>query len=137
MDPERFELQIPVVPSDIDELGHVNNVVYLRWIQEVSIAHWTSAASPEAQAALYWVVTRHEVDYLRPVLDGDSILARTWVGTARRRSFQRHTELVRTSDGKVVVRGLTFWCPIDAQTGRPTDPGPEVRERFSVPSPNP
>ena len=130
--PERFELPITVTPADIDRLGHVNNVVYLRWVQEAAVAHWNAAASEEARAALVWVVVRHEIDYKRPALLEDTVIARTWVGSAGRRSFERHTELVRATDGKLLARARTFWCPIDRGTGKVTEVSPEVRARFSV-----
>ena len=131
---QRFALSITVDPSDIDQLGHVNNVVYLRWVQEAAVAHWRAAASEADQATLLWVVVRHEIDYKRPALMGQKIVAHTWVGTATRRAFDRHTEFTRLDDGKVLARVRTVWCPIDAHTGKPTDVCPELRARFSVPS---
>jgi acyl-CoA thioester hydrolase len=129
---EVFELPIEVSASDIDQLGHVNNVTYVRWIQEVAIAHWTAAAAAEDQARVVWVVTRHEIDYMRAAFLEDKIVARTWVGGASRIAFQRHTEIVRASDNAVLAKAVTTWCAIDAGTGRPTDPGDAVRRRFSV-----
>ncbi|UCF41536.1 MAG: acyl-CoA thioesterase [Gemmatimonadota bacterium] len=131
-DPEHFELRIPVQPTDIDQLGHVNNVVYLRWVQDAAVAHWRDAAPKGDQEKLLWVVVRHEIDYQRPARPNDVILARTWVGEAIDRLFERHTELRRESDGKPLARARTLWCPIDPTTGRPTDVSPEVRARFSV-----
>jgi acyl-CoA thioester hydrolase len=110
----------------------VNNVVYLRWVQEVAIAHWTAAASPAAQAALFWVVARHEIDYKRPAFLQDGIIARTWVGTAEKRSFERHTELLRARDRALLARVRTLWCPMSMTTGRPTDVGPEIIAEFST-----
>ena len=75
---------MPVRPADVDELGHVNNTVYLRWVQEVATAHWQAVASAESQAAVVWVVMRHEIDYKAPALPGDEVLLRTWVGKATR-----------------------------------------------------
>jgi len=126
-----FELTLAVLAEDIDQLGHVNNVVYLRWVQEAAIAHWTAAASQEAQAALFWVVTRHEIDYRRPALPGDGILARTWVGAAVPRRFERHTEILREADGVLLARARTLWCPMDRRTGRPATVSAEVRAAFS------
>ena len=62
---EPVELAIRIEPSDIDELGHVNNVTYVRWVQDAAVAHWTAAAGAADQAALRWVVLRHEIDYQR------------------------------------------------------------------------
>jgi acyl-ACP thioesterase len=89
---EVFELAISVKPEDIDELGHVNNVSYVRWVQDVAVAHWRSAAPAEDQAKLLWVVVRHEIDYKQAAFLGDEILARTWVGGATRITFERHTD---------------------------------------------
>ena len=91
--PERYELRFPVAPGDIDELGHVNNTVYVRWVQDAAIAHWRASAPADAQATLVWVVARHEIDYKHPAVLGDQILARTWVGPASRLAFER--KLVR------------------------------------------
>ena len=129
----RFEIPITVTPDDIDELGHVNNVTYLRWVQEVAIAHWQSDAPPEDKEQLRWVVVRHEIDYKHPAYAEDEIIASTWVGTATRTTFRRHTELLRAGDRKVLARALTFWVPIDTSTGKLTTVSPEVRAKFSVP----
>lgn len=130
-----FELAIEVEPGDIDEMGHVNNVVYLRWVQDVAVAHWSAAAPAAVQETLRWVVLRHEIDYKRAARLGDGIVARTWVGSASRLRFERHTELLRASDRGLLATARTVWCPIDARTGRPVEVGEDVRARFSVPSP--
>jgi acyl-CoA thioester hydrolase len=131
-EPPPFELAIPVEPADIDELGHVNNVAYLRWVQDVAVAHWRAVAAVEDQSNLRWVVVRHEIDYKHPAYLGDGIVARTWVGTASRIRFERHTELLRAGDRRLLATARTLWCPIDAVTGRPASVGPDVRARFSV-----
>jgi acyl-CoA thioester hydrolase len=131
---EPYELPIDVQPEDIDDLGHVNNVTYLRWVQEAATAHWRAVAAPADQEQLYWVVVRHEIDYLHPAMPGDRIVARTWVGTATRIKFDRHTELLRERDRKPLAWARTVWCPIDARTGKPTAVSAEVRAVFSIPS---
>ena len=78
-----FEIRIAVTPADIDVMDHVNNVAYLRWVQEVAIAHWRSLTTPEEQQQWLWVVLRHEIDYKQPAVLGDEIVARTWVGPLR------------------------------------------------------
>jgi acyl-CoA thioester hydrolase len=129
---EAFELAISIEPSDIDELGIVNNVTYLRWVQDVAVAHWRAVAPADDQAKLVWVVVRHEIDYKQPARQGDGIIARTWVGAASRVRFERHTELVRASDQTVLAKARTLWCPLDARTGKPTAVSAEVRARFSA-----
>lgn len=132
---EVFALPVEVQPADIDALGHVNNVVYLRWAQDAAVAHWQSAAPPQAQQRLVWVVVRHEIDYLRPARLGDRLWVRTWVGGASRFRFERYTEIVRATDQAVLARVRTVWCPLDRQTGRVTEVEPEVRARFSTGTP--
>ena len=127
-----FEMTVPVLPADIDEQNHVNNAVYLRWIQDVATAHWKSLASAEAQAALGWVVLRHEVDYRAPASLGDEIRLRTWVGKASRLKFERFTEIHRKVDNRLLAQGRTLWVPIDARTGKPTRVGAELRAQFSI-----
>jgi acyl-CoA thioester hydrolase len=132
---ERYELTITVRSEDIDELGHVNNVVYLRWVQDLAVAHWQAAATAEQQERLAWVAVRHEIDYKRPAMPNDVLVGRTWVGVADGRSFERHSEIVRASDGRLLARARTLWCPISRATGKPTQVDDGVRARFSVPAP--
>lgn len=128
-----FEIGIPVVAADIDSMQHVNNVTYLRWVQDVAAAHWTHTATADEQRQWLWIVVRHEIDYKQPAVLGDRILARTWVGTSRGLKFQRHTEICRAADGKLLAKALSLWCPLDAQTRRPTPVTDELRRRFSLP----
>lgn len=129
-----FEMHFRVEAADIDELGHVNNIVYLRWVQEVATAHWRSLTTAEEQAALLWVVLRHEIDFKQAAMMGDVIVAGTWVGTATGLSFERHTEILRVGDRELLARARTLWCPIDGGTGRPRRVSAEIRKRFSVPN---
>jgi len=127
-----FEMTVSVLSGDIDEQNHVNNTVYLRWVQDVATAHWQAVASPEAQRTIGWVVLRHEIDYKTPACVGDKILLRTWVGKATRLTFERFTEIRRNGDGHLLSTARTLWCPINAQTGRPTRVPAEVRGKFST-----
>lgn len=131
--PVHFEHTFPVELSDIDERGHVNNTVYLRWVQDVAAAHWRAAAEPGQYQAIAWVAVRHEIDYKHPALPGDRILARTWVGEAVGARFERHTELLRATDRRVLARARTLWCPVDAGSGRPRRITAELRDRFYRP----
>jgi len=129
---DRHEIFISVKEDDIDMLGHVNNVVFLRWVQDAAVSHWLAAAAPADKEALLWVVLRHEIDYKHPAMLEDGIVAQTWVGTASRRAFERHTELLRASDRRLLARARTLWCPVNRRTGKPTDVSEDVRSRFSV-----
>ena len=127
-----FEISVSVMPGDIDEQNHVNNTVYLRWVQEVATAHWQAIASGEAQEGIGWVVLRHEIDYKTPACLGDAVALRTWVGKATRLTFERFTEIRRSSDDQLLSTARTLWCPINAQTGRPVRVPIDVREQFSI-----
>src|SRR6266496_250900 len=116
MSSARFEMIIPVLPGDIDEQNHVNNTVYLRWVQDVATAHWRAVASPKAQQTIGWVVLRHEIDYKGPATLGDEVVLRTWVGKATRLTFERFTEVRRNRDGRLLSEARTLWCPIDMQS---------------------
>lgn len=130
----RFEQSVPVIPEDFDELGHVNNVVYLRWVQDVATAHWRAAATADQQARYAWVAHRHEIDYKAPGLPGDAIIAATWVGSAEAVRFERFVEIVRASDRKLLVAARTIWVPIARTTGRVTRVDDAVRSVFSTAS---
>ena len=130
----QFEMTVVVQRADIDQQNHVNNIVYLRWVQEVATAHWEAAAPATARDAIGWVVLRHEIDYKTPASLGDEILLRTWVGKATRITFERFTEIRRLSAGSqsLLAKARTLWVPINPENGKPTRVPPEVRARFSV-----
>ncbi len=129
---ERFEQPIPIHPEDIDFFQHVNNVVYVRWVQEISTAAWFARATEAQKAKIGWLVKRHEIEYLDSARLGDEVVGRTWVGGAERHIFERFVEIVRVSDQRVLARARSLWCPIDMQTRRLIRVGPDVYERFSV-----
>ena len=114
-----FELAFTAQPGHIDELGHVNNAVWVQWIQQVAVAHWDAVADAAHKDAYFWVVVRHEIDYLRAAYEGDRVTARTWVGQAPKGArFDRFVEL-SGNDGRVCVRAKTSWAIIDKASGRP------------------
>ena len=97
-----FEMAFTARPEHIDELGHVNNAVWVQWIQEVAVAHWDAVADPAHKDAYFWVIVRHEIDYLRAALEGDRVVGRTWVGEAPKGArFDRHMEFTG-NDGRAV-----------------------------------
>lgn len=128
-----FELVLVACPEDIDELGHVNNAVWVKWIQKVAVAHWDSVAPQAHRDAYYWVVVRHEIDYVRPAHEGDAITARTWVADAPQGArFDRFMEFTGP-DGKVCVRARTQWAIIDKALARPIRVPREVIAPFIAP----
>ena len=125
-----FEMALTAGPEHIDELGHVNNAVWVQWIQQVAVAHWDAGADAEHKDAYYWVVVRHEIDYLRAAYPGDQVIGRTWVGEAPKGArFDRLMEFIGP-DGKPCVRARTQWAIIDKAAGRPIRVPPEVMAPF-------
>ena len=126
-----FEAILTAAPEHIDELDHVNNAVWVQWIQDVAVAHWRSLAAPEHDEAYFWVVVRHEIDYLRPAFEGDRVTARTWIDAddPGARDSIRHMEFTGP-DGKLLVRARTQWAIIDKAAGRPVRVPREVVAPF-------
>jgi acyl-CoA thioester hydrolase len=125
-----FELPLTAGSEHIDELGHVNNAVWVQWIQHVAVAHWESVADTAHKDAYFWVVVRHEIDYLRAAYAGDQVTARTWVGDAPKGArFDRFMEFLG-GDGKPLVRAKTQWAIIDKALGRPIRVPAEVVAPF-------
>lgn len=116
-----YDLEITAEPADIDELRHVSNLVYLRWVQEVAIAHstalgWDGAAYRRLGSS--WVARRHEIDYVVPVLEGERLRLTTWVESVKGASSVRRTLMTRLADGAVVCRATTTWAFVDLARGR-------------------
>ena len=125
-----YERRITAAPEDLDELGHVNNAVWVRWIQGIATAHWQLTARAQDRDAYFWVVVRHEIDYLRAVFEGETVTARTWIpDPPRGAKFDRHIEFVG-EDGKPRVRSVTTWAMIDKASGRPQRVTPEIATPF-------
>ncbi len=124
----KFSHSFKVDKSDIDEQGHVNNVVYLRWIQDVAVAHWRHSASEEQLTKYSWIAVRHEIDYKKQAFEGDEITAATWIGEWKHVTCERFTEISRGDE--LLVRGRTVWCMIDRETARPARITEGLIERF-------
>jgi acyl-CoA thioester hydrolase len=113
-----FTLPFTPTPADIDERGHVNNAVWVRWIQDMATAHWAAVADPAHVEAYIWVVTRHEIDYRGNVALGESVTAKTWIEKQPRgATFDRRVEFVNAA-GKTIVSANTTWAMIDRASGR-------------------
>jgi len=130
MNNARFETTLTAGPEHIDELGHVNNAVWVQWIQQVAVAHWDLVADAAHKNAYYWVVVRHEVDYLRAAHEGDRVTARTWIGDAPRGARSERFVEFTGPDGKICVRSKTQWAIIDKALGKPIRVPAEVIAPF-------
>lgn len=114
-----FTLSIAVKPEDIDELGHVNNAVWVRWIQDMATAHWQAVAPQDAIDRYIWVVTRHEIDYLGNVGVGETVTGHTWISEPPKGArFWRNVRFTGP-DGKIKVTAKTNWAIIERASGRP------------------
>lgn len=113
-----FETKYTVKSSHIDELNHVNNVVYLQWIQDIANLHWTQLKKSEDTTDYVWVVIRHEIDYLGQALLGDSIVAKTWVGKTGGIRSIRHVEFYKNN--KLIVKAQTMFCLVNSKSFKPT-----------------
>ena len=106
--------------NSIDENGHVNNVVYVQWMQDIAVEHYASIGGIRAQGPdATWVVREHKIEYLLPAFLGEEIEIRTWVENIRKVRSLRKYEFVRKADGKVLVKGETDWVFVDTRTGSP------------------
>jgi len=124
----KFSHSFRVSPEDIDEQGHVNNVAYLRWIQDVAVAHWRSAATEEMVDKYSWIVVRHEIDYKRKAYLNEAITATTWVGEWTKVTCERFTEICRGED--TLANSRTVWCMIDRGHGKPIRIRVDLVKRF-------
>ena len=128
---EIFTQRFPVDAADIDELGHVNNIVYLRYAQEIAIAQWGARATPEMIANSVWVVLRHEADYRAALTLGDEVEVRTWVDEAPQgAAWARFVEIRKGGAEKPSAQIKSNWALLDAKTRRVKRVPQEIVQRF-------
>jgi acyl-CoA thioester hydrolase len=130
----QFALDLIVEADDVDALGHVSNIVYVRWLQDVATAHANAVAMTHAELlriGAVFVVRKHEIEYLRPGFLGERITLRTHVSWWKGASCERVTSIERASDSAVLARAKTLWAFVNAQTGKPTRLPPEIVTAFA------
>lgn len=131
--PDVFRRVRTITGDDIDELGHVNNVVWVRFVVEMATSH-SEALGLDAAAyrrlGAWWIVYRHEIDYRAPAFPGDRIVEETWVSEMRGARSVRQVRFRRESDGTPLLDATTTWVFVDADTHRPRRIAPEVRAAF-------
>ena len=137
--PAIYHHQHTVTPAEIDLLGHVNNLDYIRWMLAAAVAHsdaqgWTTAA--HLQAGCGWVVRSHQIEYLSPAFVGEKIVVRTWVAEMKKVTSLRRYEIRRESDDALLAAAATSWAFIDFASGVPKRIPTEVAEAFEVVSPD-
>lgn len=120
-------------PDDIDVMGHVNNSVYVRWVEQIAVAHWETVAPGQLSQKYLFVMLRHEIDYREQVLPGETVEARTWLGRAKGPRFERFVDIRKPGARKFSSFSRIDWCQIDAITRRPRRVGEDVLSTFQVP----
>lgn len=116
-----YHHEFVVPPEVVDRNGHVNNVAYVQWMQDVAVAHATSVGCTAETRALgaTWVARSHQITYLRPAFGGDRLRLSTWITTLRKARSTRQYQFLRLSDDVVLSTGATEWVFVDAVTHRP------------------
>lgn len=127
-----FSISIASEPADFDELGHVNNAVYLKWAQEIAVRHWTVIATTQMKSDWLWVVLRHEIDYRDPILPHDEVIARTWLGAADGPRFDRFVDIRKPDAARPAAFVKSTWVLIDRTTRRPKRVGADILDAFGV-----
>lgn len=133
--PAVFDFHRAVRAEDIDLLGHVNNLVYLKWMQSAAVAHsaeqgWPTERYQSLQAG--WVVRSHQIEYLQPAFADHGIIVRTWVADLKKISSLRRYQILRDRDEAVLATAATNWAFIDFATGRLTRIPLEVADAFEI-----
>ena len=129
-----FVHEFEVGPAAVDENGHVNNVEYVRWMQEAAVLHADDAGCTAATktAGATWVVRSHQIEYRRPAFGGDRVQVLTWVADFRRAFSLRKYKFVRPADNTVLAEGQTDWVYVDTQTGRPQTVPVHIQAMFEL-----
>ena len=122
-----------VLPEHIDINGHVNNVQYVQWMQDVAIAHSQAVGGRQALHELEatWFAREHHIKYLLQVKKGEELLIRTWADSFKRTSSIRRYGFYRRSDNSLVAEASTVWVYVDLKTGRPR-PIPETLRKLYI-----
>lgn len=128
--PKVFEQPVVIYEADIDMLGHVNNIVYLRWVQDAAVAHWNTLTTSQMQQDYLWVVLRHEIDYLSSATINDSLVAKTWIGEHSGAKSERFVNICDKDSDKIYAKVKTTWCLLDGKSKRPMRIGKDIIDAF-------
>ena len=128
-----FSQNFTARPEHIDQLGHVNNAVWVRWMEELAVAHWRADAAPQHVEAYVWVVTRHEIDYRGNVREGEAVTGETEIREGPRGArFDRYFRFI-DAGGRELVRAKTTWAMVEIDSGRPQRVPTEIAAPFLPP----
>ncbi len=119
LQPKIYEETLIVKKEDLDELDHVNNVRYVRWMEDIAKSHWEKKAPREVKNKYLWMVVRHEIDYKGQAFKGDELLVQTYVGEHTHVTSQRHVVIRNKNTNQILIKALSTWCLLDAKTRKP------------------
>ena len=125
-----LEKEITVSKNDLDDLNHVNNIIYIRWIQEIAKFHWESLVSNDIRNNYYWVLLEHQIKYLHPAFLGDKIKIKTYIEKTGGIKSNRIVEIYNTDTNILIVKSKTIWCLINAKSNKPSRITDEIRQAF-------
>lgn len=117
--PKKFSINIQVQQPHLDAVNHVNNVVYIQWMQDIASMHWHTITTPELKNKFVWMIRRHEVDYHNQAFLNDNLLITTWTGEYTNVTWKRHYEITRPADSKKIISAVSLWIPVDVETQKP------------------
>ena len=126
-----LEKEIIVSKNDLDDLNHVNNVVYIHWVQEIAKTHWKSLVSNEIIKNYFWVLLEHEIKYLNPAFLNDKIRLKTYIEKTDGVKSSRIVEIYNKDTNKLLVTSKTIWCLINVKTGKPNRITEDIKKAFS------
>lgn len=127
----RYKKIIVVQREHLDAVNHVNNVVYVEWMQEIAREHWNKYASAVLQDEVMWMIKRHEIDYYHQAFLNDELEMETWTGDYTNVTWKRHYSIKRLSDGKKIIESVSVWIPLNSKTLRPRRVDDELINMFA------
>ena len=114
----RFSITIKVASEHLDDLNHVNNVIYVQWMQDIAAQHWNTYVSDKLKEEVLWMTRRHEVDYFNQAFLNDELRMETWTGEYTNVTWKRYYEITRVSDNKKIISAASVWVAVDKETQR-------------------
>ncbi len=118
-------------PQHLDEVQHVNNVIYVQWMQDIAAEHWNTFVSEKLKNEVLWMIKRHEVDYFNQAFLGDELQMETWTGDYTNVTWKRHYGIIRPADNKKIISAASVWIPLDRKTQRPKKIDEEMINMFA------
>jgi len=115
-----FTSTLTVAPNDLDDLNHVNNIVYVKWVQQIAERHWHANAKHDILKNYFWVLTSHHIKYKSQAFLGDEILLKTFVTHSKGVRSTRQVDVYNNFNQQLLATSTTEWCLMDAKTKKPT-----------------